>query len=228
MGCQEGAAALRHVLPRRAGGWRKALDFPARPSAAAAQLQSNGKMRKGTLHPLTPLQLPGTPGTLQGLGRLQRVVALRDSPLQVDDTACTWAVLALWLLSSNGPLSSSNYKQGCNHCGRLSRGVGSSSGFVLSQGGRWLNLGTVLSTGAEDHLWPLLHEETAVKSYVTRGIQDQTSFWVAAGAGQQDVTSTLVPRTGTPVGEGGLSRQSCGLTSQTEGNGFLRPPGSGA
>lgn len=28
MGHQEGAAAFRHVPPRRAGGWRRALDFP--------------------------------------------------------------------------------------------------------------------------------------------------------------------------------------------------------
>lgn len=47
-------------------------------------------------------------------------------------------------------LSSSSYK-GCNHCGRSSGGVGSWSGLLLSQGRRWLNLGTVFvpwSSGA--------------------------------------------------------------------------------
>lgn len=117
----------------------------------------------------------------------------------------TWPHVCLVAMA----LSSSTYK-GCNHCGRLSGVVGSWSGLLLSQGRRWLNLGRVLSPGAQEHLWASLCAETGVKSYVTRRIQDPMSIWEGAGARQQDVTSTLVLRIITLVGEGGLSRDRAG------------------
>lgn len=59
---QEGATAFKHVPPQRAGRRRRAQDFSARPSAAVAQLHSNGRMEKGTLNPSPHQQLPETPG----------------------------------------------------------------------------------------------------------------------------------------------------------------------
>lgn len=49
-----------------------------------------------------------------------------------------------------------------------------------------------------------------VKSYMTRAIQNLTLLWIGAGARQLDVTSTLIPRFITVVGEGGLSRDTAG------------------
>lgn len=57
-------------------------------------------------------------------------------------------------------LSSSSYK-GCNHCRRSPGALaGSWSGLLLSQGRRWLNLGTGLSPGAQKHLWTSLCAKT--------------------------------------------------------------------
>lgn len=74
---EDGATVVRHVPPRGAGGWRRALDLPACPSAAAAQLHSNGRMERWTLNP-HPAKTP-----CRGLGTLQRVVATRDRPVKV-------------------------------------------------------------------------------------------------------------------------------------------------
>lgn len=50
--------------PKELEGWRRTLDFPAHPSAAAAQLHSKGRMEKGTL---TPSPAAWDPGVLQAM-----------------------------------------------------------------------------------------------------------------------------------------------------------------
>lgn len=105
-GCQEGVTAFRHIPPQRAGEGR-ALELPAHPSATAELLHSNRRMEKGTFSTFTPS--PGAAGrddrgwgdrvsqwcsrkslqeTLGWAGNASGVAAMRDSPLQVDNTAC--------------------------------------------------------------------------------------------------------------------------------------------
>lgn len=62
---EDGAAVLSHVPSRRAGGLRRGLDLPARPSAAAVQLHSNQRMEKGVLNPLMPPAAVWDPRVLQ-------------------------------------------------------------------------------------------------------------------------------------------------------------------
>lgn len=61
IGRKDGGSAFRHV-PQGAGGWRTALDLPAHPSDAAAQLHPARRKENWTVIPSARRHMPGTPG----------------------------------------------------------------------------------------------------------------------------------------------------------------------